>query len=220
MRTRIKMCGTTRKEDAEKAVQLGIDALGFIFVEKSPRYIAPLSAAKITELLPPLVTRVGVFVNCEAELLKEIVSTSGLTQVQLHGSEPPEFCRELLEWRPSLTVCKSFLIGPELPLPDLQSYHDSVHCVLLDTYKKGMDGGTGQSFDWSVINNLDLSRPLILAGGLNPDNVAEAITTVSPYAIDINSGVEDQPGIKNHVLLEKLVANVRQADNGLAEARQ
>lgn len=219
MRTRIKMCGTTRREDAEKAVELGIDALGFIFAEKSPRYIAPVRAAKIIALLPPLVARVGVFVNCDQNEVKEIVSLAGLTQVQLHGSEPPEMCRELREWNPSITVCKSFLIGPELPFPDVQGYHDSVHCVLLDTYKRGMDGGTGQAFDWGVINDLSLSRPLFLAGGLNPDNVARAVTTVAPYAIDVNSGVEDQPGIKNHDLLAKLMVNVRQADKRLAEFR-
>lgn len=218
MRTRVKMCGTTRREDAEKAVKLGIDALGFIFVENSPRYIEPRYAAELIDILPPLVSRVGVFVNCDAKLVKEIVSTTGLTQVQLHGDETPGFCQELRRWNPSLTICKAFLIGAELALPDLHIYHDSVHCVLLDTYKKGMDGGTGQVFDWALVNQLDLTRPLILAGGLNPDNVARAITTVLPYAIDINSGVEDQPGIKDHDLLEKLVANVRQTDKRLAEA--
>lgn len=209
------MCGTTRVEDAQAAIALGVDALGFIFVKKSPRYIEPERAADIIAQLPPFVSRVGVFVDSEIEKLKMVVQTTGLSRVQLHGRESPDYCRELKRWNRSLGICKTFLVGEDSASPDFSIYRNHIDSVLFDTYVKGMDGGTGRVFNWTRINSMAVSRPVILAGGLSPDNVAEAIQVASPYAIDINSGVEDEPGIKNHQLLSQLIERVRQAENQL-----
>ncbi len=214
-RIRIKMCGTTTKEDAEHAVSLGVDGLGFIFVEKSPRFVEPAFARELIAQLPPFISRVGVFVNSSFEEIKEIVSKAGLTQVQLHGSETPALCRELGNWNKGMSICKAFSIGKSDNPPDINAYNDVIDSLLLDTYMKGVEGGTGKVFDWKLVDRLSPTKPLILAGGLNPGNVMEAITTVKPYAIDINSGVEDRPGIKNHQLLDKLFANVRLAEKQL-----
>ena len=215
MRVRIKMCGTTRKEDAEAAVALGVDALGFIFAEKSPRYVTPDHAAALTENFAPYVARVGVFVDCPLDQVKLSVAEAGLTQVQLHGREPADYCRQLKNWNRSLGICKSFLIGGEAPEPDLLSYSGLIDGLLFDTYVKGMDGGTGETFDWDSITGMSDEVPLILAGGLNPDNIGEAIKRTTPYAVDVNSGVEDSPGVKNHELLARFVANVRSAEEQL-----
>ncbi len=216
MRVRIKMCGTTRRQDADAAVELGVDALGFIFTEKSPRYVSPEFAASLIDTLPPFVSRVGVFVDASLDQVKEIVSIAGLTQVQLHGKESANFCAELKKWNRSLVVCKAFLVGNDSLEPDLSSYLGSIDCLLFDTYVKGMDGGTGQSFDWRTLTGLNLNVPIILAGGLNPGNVAEAIKSTRPYAIDINSGVEKSPGVKNHELLAQLVDKVRRIETALS----
>ncbi|MGI9535733.1 MAG: phosphoribosylanthranilate isomerase [Desulfocapsaceae bacterium] len=215
MRVRIKMCGTTRKQDADAAVELGVDALGFIFADKSPRYVTPELAASLLDDLPPFISRVGVFVDSGLEQIKETVRTAGLTQVQLHGKESADFCAELQKWNRSLVVCKAFLVGKESLGPDVSSYLDSIDCLLFDTYVKGMDGGTGQAFDWRTLKGLKVDLPIILAGGLNPDNVAEAILSTTPYAIDINSGVEESPGVKSHELLSRLVDEVRKIEYAL-----
>lgn len=216
MRVRIKMCGTTRLQDADAAVELGVDALGFIFAEKSPRYVTPGFAASLIDTLPPFVSRVGVFVDASLEQVKEIVTSAGLTQVQLHGKESADFCAELKKWNRSLVVCKAFLVGKDSSGPNLSSYLGFIDCLLFDTYVKGMDGGTGQSFDWRAITGLNLNVPMILAGGLNPGNVTEAIKSTRPYAIDINSGVEKSPGVKNHELLAQLVDKVRRIETALS----
>ena len=216
MRVRIKMCGTTRRQDADAAVELGVDALGFIFAEKSPRYVTPGFAASLIDTLPPFVSRVGVFVDASLDQVKEIVTSAGLTQVQLHGKESADFCAELKKWNRSLVVCKAFLVGTDSSIPDFSSYLDSIDCLLFDTYVKGLDGGTGQSFDWRALTGLNLNVPMILAGGLNPGNVAEAIKSARPYAIDINSGVEKSPGVKNHELLAQLVDKVRRIETALS----
>ena len=211
-RVRIKMCGTTRREDAEYAVRIGIDALGFIFVKNSPRYIDPEHAGRLISELPPFVSRVGVFVNQSLDAIKIITAAAGLTQLQLHGDESPEFCRDLKRWNASLSICKAFSVGGARPVPPCADYAGAIDSVLLDTYVHGAPGGTGKTFDWSRVQHFPIHCPLILAGGLNPDNVEKAVLVVNPYAVDINSGVEDQPGIKNHQLLAKLVANVRRTE--------
>jgi len=212
MRTRIKMCGVRRVEDALTAVNLGVDALGFIFVEKSPRNIAVNQAASIISSLPSFVSRVGVFVDRDFDDITSIVSTVGLTQVQLHGKEPAQLCSELKRWNKSLSVCKAFRIGTNGPAHETASYTEVVDTILLDTYVKGVAGGTGDSFDWRLIDSIGIDRPVILAGGLNPGNIEKALATVSPYAVDINSGVEDAPGVKNRKKITELVTLVREYD--------
>jgi len=216
-RVRIKMCGTTRAEDAACAVNLGIDALGFIFAEKSPRCVTPEQAAILIAALPPFVSRVGVFVNESLDTIESVAGTAGLTAIQLHGHESPEFCRELKKRQRALSVCKAFSIGKEHELPAIAGYTDTVDAVLLDTYAKGQGGGTGKTFDWGCIEELGIAVPLILAGGLNPENIEKAVRMVRPFAVDINSGVEDAPGIKNHRLLADLVGRVRQLETKTAK---
>ena len=212
MRIRIKVCGITRKQDADAAVSLGVDALGFIFARKSPRYVDPDFTARLTSQLPPFVSRVGVFVDSGLDQVKTTVVRAGLTQVQLHGQESADYCRALKSWNRSLTICKAFLVGDQPLDPDPLSFRGVIDAVLFDTLVKGMDGGTGKTFEWSRIAELRVEAPIILAGGLKPDNVGEAIRQTRPYAVDVNSGVEDQPGIKNHELLARLVAAVHHAE--------
>lgn len=206
------MCGTTRIEDASAAVELGVDALGFIFVEKSPRYISPASASRIIDNLPSFISRVGVFVDSDVEEIKMIVRQCGLTQLQLHGNESTENCSLLKNWDHSLSICKAFRVGDQSPFVDLGAYLPCVDSVLLDTYVKGVKGGTGTPFDWSLVESLDIDRSIILAGGLSPDNIWEALSEVLPFAVDVNSGVEDEPGVKNYQKLSELVSRVAEFD--------
>lgn len=219
-RVRIKICGTTSREDAYAAVHMGVDALGFIFTRKSPRYIEPGRAAEIISMLPPFITRVGVFVDSPLEAVQAVIRSAGLTQVQLHGSEPAALCSELKRSEHSCSVCKAFRISRKHMedndiAKQIRDYEQVVDSVLLDSYQQGIEGGTGTVFDWKLIDELGLQKPLILAGGLNPDNVAEAVRRIRPYAIDVNSGVEDAPGKKNHEQLKTLIDRVNQVQDEL-----
>ena len=208
-RTRVKMCGTRRLEDALAAVQYGVDALGFIFYNKSPRCISLDAATRIIQQLPFFIDRVAVFVNAS---LAELVSTAGMgfSYVQLHGSEPADYCRQIRKTLPAHGIIKAFRIGEESRADDFLPYNDCVDAFLLDTYVQGARGGTGKVFDWSIIKRLKLQRPIILAGGLSPENVVDALVKVHPYAVDINSGVESQPGVKDHARLHELLRLVGQ----------
>jgi len=207
-RTRVKMCGTTRLEDALFAVQQGVDALGFIFYEKSPRNIKIHHAEKIITCLPPFVDRVGVFVNEKTEKVCK-ASRTGLSALQLHGTETVEYCREVRKLLPHCTLIKAFRVGSESCADDFAPYAGIVDAFLLDTYVKGEKGGTGEVFDWSILDRLKLDKPFILAGGLTPDNTKDAVQAVSPYAVDINSGVEVSPGVKDHIKLRALIDSLR-----------
>jgi phosphoribosylanthranilate isomerase len=215
-RTRIKMCGTTTLEDAEKAVRLGVDALGFIFYEKSPRYITPIDAREIISHLPAFMDFVGVFVGKEISEVVEIVRKSGINHVQLHGNENIEYCQKLIEKLPCCKVIKAFRVSSKSKAEDFSPYQYVVSGFLLDTYLKGEPGGTGEVFDWEIIKKLNLQRPLILAGGLNPDNITDAVSSVEPYAVDINSGVEVKPGVKDYIKLSRLIQHVRESDAGFS----
>ena len=211
MRTRIKVCGITRPEDAMAAVEAGVDGLGFIFVEKSPRNIDPEQALEIIRLLPPFVDAVGVFVDAEATVVEEIAHYCRLTLVQLHGDESPRYCRDL-----PLPVLKAFRVGADFDGTAFVPYEDCVRGFLLDTYHKDMAGGTGETFDWGILQQLEPARPVILAGGLNQENAVAAIERVRPYAVDVNSGVESAPGRKDIVRLEQFVRQVRETDARLS----
>lgn len=208
-RTRIKMCGTTSIDDAAAAVNAGVDALGFIFFERSPRNISKEDAKKIIATLPPFLDTVGVFVDESLETVCRIVDYCGINHVQLHGKESVAFCRELHKLMPSLRIIKAFRVKDQLDKDLLASYTDYVSGFLFDTYTKGQEGGTGKAFRWELLENETLDRAIILAGGLTADNVVSAIKAVGPYAIDINSGVERSPGNKDHMLLATLVNRVR-----------
>jgi len=207
-RTRIKMCGTTRLEDALTAVSLGVDALGFIFYQKSPRYIEPEKAQKIVAQLPPFVDCVGVFVNASVEEIEKTQKIVGLSHLQLHGSESTEFCQALQKRLPYCLLLKAFRVSEKSKREDFADYASVVSGFLLDTYVQGEPGGTGKVFDWSIISKFDLSRPLILAGGLHADNIEDALDKAAPYAVDINSGVEAAPGIKDHRKLAETIRKV------------
>jgi len=202
--TKIKICGITRMEDALQAVQLGADALGFNFFPESPRYITPQRAWEIISQLPPFVTPVGVFVNAAQEEIDEALAASGARVAQLHGDESPEFCRSC-----KCKVIKAFRVGDQFDLARLAEY--PVSAFLLDTYRKGLYGGTGATFDWEIAREAGRYGPIILAGGLSPDNIEEAIRSAHPYAVDVNSGVESEPGVKDHAKMEAVVATARAA---------
>jgi phosphoribosylanthranilate isomerase len=189
---RIKICGITNPTDAELAASLGAHALGFIFYPKSPRSVRPDAAREIIRNLPPLVMTVGVFVDEEAGVVREIAATAGLDWVQLHGRETPEYSRSL-----GRRVIKGFRIKDADSLNALPAYRGSVQAFLLDTYKAGTAGGTGETFDWGLARQAKEVGPIILAGGLNPGNVARAIKEVHPAAVDVASGVEAAPGRKD-----------------------
>ena len=211
-RIRIKMCGTTSPEDAMAAVDAGVDALGFIFYEKSPRNVDPEVVRLIIEQLPPFVDTVGVFVDRDREEVEEIIRYCRLGYAQLHGKESPKYCERLARFAAPCQILKALRVGDHLRAGDIAPYSDYVTGFLLDTYHKNMMGGTGESFDWSIIERLAMKKPYILAGGLDADNVARAIKAVRPYAVDVNSGVEKSPGQKDHELITDFVNKVRQLE--------
>jgi phosphoribosylanthranilate isomerase len=206
MRTRIKVCGITDRDQALAIAGLGVDALGFIFVAASPRCVTADQARAIVAALPPLVTAVGVFMDQEPAEVNHIARRCGLSMVQLHGQESPTYCQAM-----ELPRIKAFRVGAD-SLPDLAAYGQWVKGFLLDTYRSGQAGGTGATFDWGLVGQLALPGPLILAGGLTPDNVGPAIRQLRPFAVDANSGVEISPGRKDLAQVERLVAEVRLAD--------
>ncbi len=218
-RTRIKVCGTTNSADAIRAVECGVDALGFIFVEKSSRYISPQEAVKITSTLPPFLYKIGVFVDADMKEVFEIVHYLGLNGVQLHGKESPDYCEQLSISLPSCTQLKAFRVGEHSTPEEFTYYEKMVDGFLLDTYVKDIEGGTGLSFDWSLIEGLNLQKPYILAGGLNPDNISQALEITSPFAVDVNSGIELAPGRKDHALLQRFVYQVIECDRKLSNPK-
>jgi phosphoribosylanthranilate isomerase len=201
---RIKICGITNGDDASKAVELGADALGFIFAP-SPRRIQPEEARNIIAGLPPFVITVGVFVNEEAPSIMRVAETCGLDLFQLHGDESAEVCAKLMP-----RAVKAFRIKNEGSLNEIKPYRGNVRALLFDTYSDEAHGGTGKTFDWSVAaKGKRFDVPLILSGGLSPANIAQAITTVKPYAVDVNSGIEERPGKKDHRLMKALMEIIR-----------
>jgi phosphoribosylanthranilate isomerase len=187
---RVKICGITNVDDALSAAELGTDALGFIFVKSSPRYIAPKTARKIIQELPPFVVPVGVFADMAHDDILEIIEQTGIGCVQLHGEETP---RQLANY--PVPIYKSFRVDASFNPEILRRYKGSAY--LLDTKIPGALGGTGQTFDWNIAIKAKEYGRIILAGGLNTENIVEAARMVQPYAVDVNSGVEERPGKKD-----------------------
>ena len=200
---RVKICGITNLEDALLAADLGAQALGFIFYSKSPRSIKPEAARDIISSLPPLVLSIGVFVDEEAGVVREVAATVGLDWVQLHGQESSEYCRALKR-----RVIKGFRVQDESSLAVLPDYRDAVQALLLDTYRPGTPGGTGETFDWELARRAQDYGPIILAGGLTAANISQAITVAQPAAVDVASGVEAGPGVKDPEKLRAFFAAV------------
>ena len=204
-KVKIKICGITNLTDADTAIRLGADALGFIFAP-SPRRIAPQTAREIIGALPPFVKTVGVFVNEAPAAIRKVIDDCGLDLVQLHGDESPALCDELMPY-----TIKALRIKDESSLKTVQAYHGKVRALLLDTYSKEKAGGTGKTFDWELATKIKKQgTPVILSGGLAPANIVAAIRTVRPSAVDVNSGVEERPGKKSPTLIRDLMENVRQ----------
>jgi len=200
---RTKICGITSIQDAQAAVHFGADALGFVFYPSSPRYIHPSDAAAIIHKLPPFVTCVGLFVNAEHEMLKKTVSDTGVDLVQFHGDESEYECG--LSSKPWI---KAIRVGEETDLAAEAKRYNGANSLLLDTMVRGSYGGTGKTFDWSLVpKNID--KPIILAGGLDLENVIGAINVTSPYAVDVSGGVELKKGVKDHAKMEEFIKRVR-----------
>ena len=199
---RVKICGITNREDAHAAIELGADALGFVFA-KSPRQVTKELSRDIIRNLPPFVTTVGVFVDEKADVIKEICNFCGIHTVQLHGNEQPAYLNELEGYK----IIKVFRIKEEDDLKPLANYKP--HAFLLDSFVKGVMGGTGVSFNWEIARQAHKYGKIILSGGLTPENVKESIRIVKPYAVDVSSGVESSPGRKDKLLMKQFIMNAK-----------
>lgn len=199
---RVKICGVTNPEDALFSVAQGVDALGFIFYEPSPRYVDPECVSEIVSQLPPFVTPVGVFVNKAREEVLEISRSTGIRAIQLHGDETPADCLGY-----PFPVIRSLRVGDGFNPASLSDY--PVDTFLLDTAKKGWYGGTGETFDWQVARAATAHGRIILSGGMDPSNVADAVRMVKPYAVDCGSGVEAAPGRKDHARIREFLGALR-----------
>lgn len=203
----VKICGITRVEDARLAAGLGAAALGFIFYPLSPRYIAPDRARAIIDAVGSNTCKVGVFVNATPGEINAVVKEAGLDMVQLSGDEPPEGCQGI-----AVPVIKTFHVGADFDPAATHPY--GIHAVLLDTHLAGSYGGTGRAFEWSRMNRGAFTRPLILSGGLTPENILDGIEAIHPDAVDVNSGVETGPGVKGWSELKRLFAVLKETEAG------
>jgi len=206
IRTRIKICGLTRKEDALTAAEFGADALGFVFYEKSPRYVSIKKAAEICQSVSPFVTKVGLFVNAEENEVRRVIENVSLDLLQFHGDELPEYCQKF-----NLPYIKAIRAKDRESIQSAIEGHANATGILVDSYVPGVPGGTGSTFDWSLIPEKDKSK-VILAGGLNAENISDAITTVKPYAVDVSGGVELSKGIKDREKIIQFIKEVASAD--------
>lgn len=211
MSMRIKICGITQPEQGTAIADAGATALGFICASTSPRYVSPTQIRAVVEQLPQNVDRIGVFVNSSAEEIYQIVPAAGLTGVQLHGDESPEFCQQLRSMLPDVEIIKALRVRNSEALAEAEVYFDLVDTLLLDAYHPQMIGGTGKTLDWQSLQQFQPSCPWLLAGGLTPDNVLDALNQVNPSGIDLSSGVERAPGDKDLNKVAKLFEQLRLA---------
>ena len=206
MRTRVKICGITRAQDAQAAAAEGADAIGLVFYRPSPRYVSAEQAREITMQTPPFVATVGVFVNPSREEVEQVISTCGVTLLQFHGDESPDFCPSF--FRPYIKAAR---IRPGLDLIKYLSPYSAARAWMLDAFHDDLWGGTGGAFDWSLVP-ARMARPVILSGGLTTNNVADAIRRVRPYAVDVSSGVEASKGIKDAARIAEFIGAVKHED--------
>jgi phosphoribosylanthranilate isomerase len=199
-RIRVKICGITRTQDAVLAAQLGVDAIGFVFYAKSPRAVQIAEAQRIIQALPAFISTVGLFVNETAETVRTVMQHVPIDILQFHGEETPAYCAQFN--RPYI---KAIRMQPETNLEMLAQRYETASALLLDTYVAGVQGGTGETFDWQQVPK-GLTKPIIIAGGLTPENVQAAIIDTQPYGVDVSGGVEARKGIKDP---EKLTAFMR-----------
>ena len=202
--TKVKICGFTEAENAREAAIAGVDAVGLVFYDKSPRNVDILRAQEIIEALPPFVNRVGLFVNANPSFVDEVLCEVSLDTLQFHGDESPLDCSQY-----QMPFIKSLRVKPETNVFQVADEFSSASAILLDSFNPSAYGGTGEAFDWSLAC-VDISLPIILAGGLNETNVSSAISQVKPYAVDASSGVESAPGVKD---IDKIVAFIRNTNS-------
>lgn len=205
MNTRVKICGITRVEDALAAARLGAHAIGLVFYAPSPRAVTPVQARIIIDALSPFVTTVGLFVNADAQTVRETIAAAPVQLLQFHGDETPEFCGGF-----ALPYLRAVRVREDTDLLQYAQEFRAARGLLLDAWVEGARGGTGTVFDWSLIPR-DLPAPVILSGGLNPDNVEQAVRQVRPWAVDVSSGVESAKGIKDVRKMEAFMTGVRNA---------
>ena len=202
VRIRVKICGITREEDAKAAVESGADAIGLVFYSKSPRYVDLTSAHKIACAVGPFVTVVGLFVNASIDQVNEVIDAVELDLLQFHGDEDEAYCAQF-----HMPYIKAIRMYPGLDVTDVMADYPSARGFLFDAWNKDKYGGTGETFEWQRLSGLD-ETPYILAGGLNPDNIGEAVATARPYAVDVSGGVEVSPGIKSSELIQQFIDGV------------
>lgn len=205
MSPRVKICGITRIEDLRAACDAGADAVGFVFYDKSPRRVSIEAAAALVRAVPPFVQTVGLFVNAEPAQVESVLAAAPLDLLQFHGDETPQACARY--GRPWI---KAIRVTPETDLLECAADFEAARGLLLDAFVPGVPGGTGERFDWSLIP-AGLPLPVVLSGGLDPDNVAEAVRRVRPWAVDVSSGVEASKGIKDAHKVARFVANAKEA---------
>lgn len=204
--TRIKICGITREQDALEAARCGADAIGLVFYERSPRHVDIARAAQLAAVLPPFVTIVGLFVDAEPSFVRDVLAAVPLDLLQFHGDETPEYCAQF--GRPYL---KAIRVKSGVDLLQCAARFSTAKALLLDAYVAGVPGGTGATFDWDLIPR-QLPLPVILSGGLGPENVAAAVERVRPYAVDVSSGVEAAKGIKDAAKVAAFINEVKRID--------
>nr|VFJ52477.1 MAG: phosphoribosylanthranilate isomerase [Candidatus Kentron sp. FW] len=204
----MKICGITRPADALVAAQLGADAIGLVFYPPSPRAITIDKALAIAKVLPPFVTLVALFVNPDTTLVKEVLNTLPINLLQFHGEEDPADCE-----RYGYPYIKAVRMQEGIQLSDRMKQFSSATALLLDTYRQGTRGGTGETFDWTLVPS-ERTLPLVLAGGLDPNNVQEAIRIIRPFAVDVSGGVESAKGIKDANKMAEFIARVNLMDSG------
>jgi len=205
-RVKVKICGITRPDDAQSATNLGADAIGLVFYQGSRRAVTIQQALDIVRVLPPFVSRVGLFVNADPEEIEAILKEVPLDVLQFHGEESSEACR-----RYSKPYIKAVRMQDGVDLASIETQYAESCALLLDTYKEGTQGGTGASFDWAIVPK-GLSKPIIIAGGLTPENVGRAIAEVSPYGVDVSGGVESSHGIKDAAKIAAFMQGVSNAN--------
>ncbi|MGF1479802.1 MAG: phosphoribosylanthranilate isomerase [Cyanophyceae cyanobacterium] len=198
---RIKICGITKPDQGRAIAELGATALGFICVSRSPRYVKPEQIGAVVQQLPSEVDRIGVFANATVKEIVETVTATDLSGVQLHGDETPIYCQQLRQRLPDTELIKAIRVKSPQTLAQLDAYYEWIDTFLLDAYHPQQLGGTGKTLDWEALRQTCLARPWLLAGGLTPDNVTNALTQLQPHGIDLSSGVERSPGDKD---LEKV----------------
>lgn len=201
---KVKVCGITNFEDASKAVYYGASALGFVFYKKSPRYISPSKARTIIQALPPFITTAGVFVNLKERAIRDICHFTRISTVQMHGNEDPSLCKRLKEFR----LIKAFRVGMDFNFNRVKKF--KVDAYMFDTFKEGQYGGTGETFPWEILKGKKLDRPVILSGGITAKNIKDAVSTVNPYAVDVSSGLEKKPGIKDPKLIREFFKTINE----------